>query len=154
MIFVEKLFHQFLRVVDFAYGSQCVGSVMGTDNQWLGFIIGNTTDAVISFHGLDILVKLCTERCIFYVVYGTVKTILAVHSHSASSGTQMRMIIYSEKQIKYAVFFCGHTKKATHFFYLYLSYILFFYGQSTHIFTPLDYNTCFLSTSQDRDINF
>ena len=77
---------------------------MGTHHQRLGLKIGNTAEAQMSVHLIDILVELRTERCILYVVNGSVVTFfIAVDCHAGASGSQMGMINYSKKQIKYTI---------------------------------------------------
>ena len=74
---------------------------MGTHHQRLGLKIGNTADAQMSVHLIDILVELRTERCILYVVNGSVVTFFfAVDCHAGTSGSQMGMIIRSKEQVE------------------------------------------------------
>jgi hypothetical protein len=61
-----------------------------------------------------ILIELGPERCILNIVDGTVKSVFAVYRHSSPSGSQMGMIVNSEKQIKYAVLIGRDAKKAAH----------------------------------------
>ena len=101
-VLIDKI-RDLLCVVDFAHGGDGVGSVVRADDQGLGFIIGDTSDAQIALHLPHVLVKLGPERCIFYIVNGTVKTILTIYSHAAPPCTKMRMVVCSKKQVKDAV---------------------------------------------------
>ena len=66
----------------------------------------NTADSEIAVHLIDILVKLCPEGRIFYIMNGSVVPVLpAVNCHPGTPCTEMGMIICSEKQIKYTIFF-------------------------------------------------
>ena len=97
--FLNKL----ISVVYLSHGCNSIGAMMRTNQQGLGFIIGNAPDSVFSLHLLHIFIELGTKRCIFYIVDGSVKALVSIHCHSAASGSQMRMIIDSEKQIKHTI---------------------------------------------------
>ena len=116
MSLCKQILDDGIRIVDLAHGGNSISSVMGTHHQRLGLKIGNTADAQMSVHLIDILVELRTERCILYVVNGSVVTFFfAVDCHAGTSGSQMGMIIRSKEQIKHTVFFCCDSKKSTHF---------------------------------------
>ena len=116
MSFCEQILYNSIGIIDLTNRGDGISSVMGTHHQRLGFKIRDTSDTKIAPHFIDILVKFGTKRCILDVVNGPVITFLfAVNCHSGASGSQMGMIVCSEKQIKYTVFFCCDSKKSTHF---------------------------------------
>ena len=104
--------HQLIHVIDFADGGNGIGSVVGTDDQRLGFKIGNAANTQIALHVMDVIVKLGTEGRILNIVDGPVEAILPVHRQAGPAGSQMGMVICAEKQIKHAIFF-GYNAKIT-----------------------------------------
>ena len=86
--------------------------MVGTDDQGLGFKIGNAADTQIALHVMDVIIELGTERRILNIVDGPVKAILPVHRQAGPAGSQMGMVICAEKQIKHAIFF-GYNAKIT-----------------------------------------
>ena len=111
---LEDVLSQLCRVVDAAHRGNRIGSVVGADQQGLGLVVGNTANAHPACHFVDVFFKLGPERRIFNVVNGTVKSLFPIHGHTCPAGSQMGVIIGSEKQIKYAILFGCHTKKTTH----------------------------------------
>ena len=104
----------FICIVDFAHRGDSVGTVVRADNKGLGFIIGNTSDAQISFHLSHIFIKLGSKRCVLNVMNCAVKTGFAIYGHSASAGAQMRMVVSSKKKIEYTIVLRCNSKKAAH----------------------------------------
>jgi hypothetical protein len=78
---------------------------MGPYNQRLGFKIRNAADAQVALHVMDIIVKLGTERRVLNVVDGTVEAVFPIHRQTGPAGSQVRMIVRAEKQVKYTIFF-------------------------------------------------
>ncbi len=112
---------QLVHIVDLAYGCDRISSMVGTNQQRLRFIIRNTADSHSSGHLLDVFIKFGPKRRIFNIVDCTVKTAFPIHDHAASLRPKMRMVINSEKQIKYAVL-CGcNSKKSSHILASFLS---------------------------------
>ena len=91
---------------------------MGTHNQWLRFIIGNAADSHIPLHFIYIFIKFRTERRIFNIMDGTVKSFLPINRHPSPPRSQVGMIIRSKKQVKDTVVLRRHSKKSTHNRYL------------------------------------
>ena len=118
----KQIFYQFIRIIDLTHRCDRIRSMMRTHDQRLWFIIRDTADSIPALHLLHIFIKLCTERCVFYIVDRTVKAFFSPDCHATASCAQMRMIIHAKKQIKYTIFLCCYAKKATHF----LSSMLFF----------------------------
>ena len=80
--------------------------MMRTNQQGLGFIIGNTADAQMSVHVVDFLIKLRSEGRILYIVNRSVISFFfAVYNHSRTSCSKVGMIVCSEEQIKHTVLF-------------------------------------------------
>ena len=79
--------------------------MMGTYKQRLWLIIRNTANPKITLHLIYIFVKLGPERSILNIVNGSLKTgLFIIYGHTCPSGSQMGMIVRTEKQIKHAVF--------------------------------------------------
>ena len=110
----EYPIHDLIRIIDFPHRLYCISSMMGTDDQRLRLIIGNTADPHISFHLVHIFIKFGTERRVLNIMYGTVKPFFSINCHSGSSRPQMGMIVRPEKQIKHAIVLRRHSKKSTH----------------------------------------
>ena len=89
---------------------------VGTNNQRLGFGVGNTADTEIAVHFVDIAFKLGAERCVFNVVNRAFKSLFAVNRHTAAARAEVRMVIGSEKQVKHTVTLGRYAKKTTHIF--------------------------------------
>ena len=70
---------------------------MGSDHQRLGLVIRNTANSQITVHFHGFLFKLGAERRIFDIMDRPVKTFLSIHRHTAPAGSQMRMIVRTEK---------------------------------------------------------
>ena len=95
----------FIFIIDLTHRRDRVSAVVGTDDQRLRLIIGNTANAKGTVHGIDILVKLCPKRSIFNVMYGPVKTLfIIIHSHTGPSRPQVGMIVCPEEQVKHTIF--------------------------------------------------
>ena len=93
----KQIFYQFIRIIDLAHRCDRIRSMMRTYDQRLWLIIRNTADSIPAFHLLHIFIKLCTERCIFYIVDRTVKSLFSPDCHTTASCAQMRMIIHAKK---------------------------------------------------------
>ena len=116
-MYLGRIIHplqKFIIIVDLSHKGKGKASNPGTEQKGLRFIIRNTSDSHISLHGTHIPVKFCTERCVFNVVDGTVKSMFSVNSHTAAACSQMRMIIHSVKKFQYAVAFRCYSKKSAH----------------------------------------
>ena len=87
---LEHMLNDIVQVIDFSYGHDCVGSMMGTNDQRLRFVVRNASDSHRSMHDIDIFIKFCTERGIFNIVDRPVETVLfVVDGHTGTSGSQM-----------------------------------------------------------------
>ena len=87
---------------------------MGTDDQGLGFKIGNAADAQVAPHVMDVIVKLGAEGRVLNVVDGPVETLFPVHCQAGPAGSQVGMIVRAEEQIKNTIFFGYNTKITAH----------------------------------------
>lgn len=95
----------FFGVIDLADRCDAEGAVMRTDQNGLRFVVGDTADAVLSLHFRGFLLEFGSERCVFDVVDGFIKSVFfAVNRHTCTSGAEVRMIVYTVKQIKYTIF--------------------------------------------------
>ena len=84
-------------------------------NQRLGFEIGDTSDAEIALHLMNIFLKFGTEGRVLDVMYGSIETfLLSVYCESASSGSQVRVVICTEEQVKHTIFSGCNSKKTAH----------------------------------------
>ena len=112
------LFHdhadQSCHIINFADRRDRVSSMMRTHDQRLRFHVGDTADAQVPLHFMDIAVKFGAERRIFNVVDGPIEPLFSINRHAASSGSQMRMIVRTEKQIEHAIFFRYNAKITAH----------------------------------------
>ena len=63
----------------------------------LRLVIRNTSDSKIAFHLIYIPVKFCTKRSIFYIMDRTAELSVSIRSHSASSRSEVRMIVHAVK---------------------------------------------------------
>jgi hypothetical protein len=97
--------YQLVNIIDFADSGNGISPMVRSHNQGLGLKIRDATDAQVTLHVMDIIVKLGTEGRVLNVVNGTVETVLPVHCQTGPAGSQMGMIVRAEKQIKYAIFF-------------------------------------------------
>ena len=78
---------------------------MGPDYQGLGLGVRNTANSHISAHLLNVAFKLGSEWSIFDIVDSSLESLLGIiQCHSTPLGSKVRMIVCSEKQIKYTVF--------------------------------------------------
>ena len=77
---------------------------MRLDQKGLRLKIRDTADPQISLHLSHVPVKFGPERRILDVVDSPVKPVRSVGRHSASSGSQVRMVIDSVKQFQYTIF--------------------------------------------------
>ena len=111
---VEQLLQQFRLIADLSNGGDGKGSVVGTHRQRLRFIIRNGSHAHVALHARYIGIEFRSKRSIFNIMNCPIKSILSVHYQSATSGSQMRVIIRSEKQIKHTIFFQRRCKKTAH----------------------------------------
>ena len=102
---LDDLVGQCIRIVDLSYRCQCIGSMMGTHDQRLRFIIRDTADTHITFHFVGILVKFGTERCALNIVDRPVEAVLSEYHHAGTTRAQMGMIVCTEVQIKNTVLF-------------------------------------------------
>ena len=103
---VKRLFHQFFLIVNLSHRCDGKTAQMRLNQKRLRLTIRNTTDSKIAGQFLHIPLELCPKRRIFNIVDRTVKSFLfAVHSHAAPTGSQMGMIINTEKQVKYTALF-------------------------------------------------
>ena len=94
----KQLLHNAFQIIDLAHCHDGIGSVVGTHQKRLRFIVRNTADSQISFHLIYIFVKLGTKGRILNVVNRSVKSLLlTVYSHSRTPRTQVGMVIRSEK---------------------------------------------------------
>ena len=87
---------------------------MGAHNERLRLVVGNTSDAEVSLHGLHIIRKLGAEGAVFYVVNGAVKAFLSVDGHAAAPCTEVRVIIRAKEKIKDTILFECRCKDASH----------------------------------------
>ena len=101
-------------VVDASHCGDGVGAVVGTYDQGLGLIVGDTSDAHPAAHAFYVAVKFRTEGAVLNVVDGPVEAVLAVHRHARSSGAEVRVVVRSEKQIKHTVAFQCRCKYSAH----------------------------------------
>jgi hypothetical protein len=60
------------------------------------------------------VLKFSPERTVFNVVDGSVKAVFTEHGHAGSSGSQVRMVVCPEKQIKDTVILQCRCKKSAH----------------------------------------
>ena len=111
---IEQLLQQFRLIADFSNGGDGKGSVVGTHRQRLRFIIRNGSHAHVALHSRYIGIEFRSKRSIFNIMNCPIKSILSVHYQSAASGSQMRVIIRSEIQIKHTIFFQRRCKKTAH----------------------------------------
>ena len=110
----ERLLHQRLGVVDAPDGGDGEVAQMGAHDQRLGLVVGDTADAQVALHVVDIPLKLGAEGRVFDVVDGPLEAALAVHHHAAAPGAEMGVVVRAEKQVKYAVVFQSNAEKSTH----------------------------------------
>ena len=88
--------------------------MVGAHNEGLRLIVGNTSDAEIAVHLLDIIRKLGAERAVLNVVDGTVEAVLSVNSHAAAAGAEVGVIIRAEEEIKDTIFLECRCKDTAH----------------------------------------
>ena len=73
--------------------------------QGLGFGVADGADAHFALHFFDVILEFGSEGCVADGVDGPVEPLLSIHAQTAVLGSQVRMVIYSEEQVHYAVFF-------------------------------------------------
>ena len=89
---------QFIKIVDLADRRDGKTAKMGLYQQGLRLKVRDTADSKISLHLFHITLEFRTERRVLNVVDRTVESSLAVCCHTSSSGSKMRVIIYSIKK--------------------------------------------------------
>ena len=87
---------------------------MGAHNERLRLVVGNTSDAEVSLHGLHIIRKLGAEGAVFYVMNGAVKAFLPVDGHAAAPRAEVRVIIRAKEKIKDTILLECRCKDASH----------------------------------------
>ena len=101
MSVLKENIHNLGGIIDLSHGGDRIGSVMGTNDQRLRFIIRDTADTEIPFHLYDVFFEFRPEICRLYIMDGTVEAALAVvNRHAGTPCSQVRMIIRSIIQIK------------------------------------------------------
>ena len=111
----KELPHEFLGIVDLAHRRDRVGAQMGADDQGLRFIVGDTSDAQLSFHLEDVLVEFRPEIRTLNIVDRPVKALhMVVHCQACAPCSQMGMIVCSVKEVKNTVLLRSNAKKTTH----------------------------------------
>ena len=71
---------------------------MGTYDQGLGLVVGDTSDTVMAAHFLEITLKFGSERGILDIVNGPVKAFLfGVKAKASASRAEMGMIVHAEE---------------------------------------------------------
>ena len=70
---------------------------MGLNQQGLRLVIRDAGNSHVAFHLLHISFELGPEGRILNIVNGSVKSAGSVGSHTASSGSQVRMVVDSVK---------------------------------------------------------
>ena len=97
MIF-EDLLYDLLRIVDLADRRNAEGSVVGTDQDRLRLVIGDTADAVFADHVVGFLLEFGTEGSVLYIMNGFIKSVFfTVNSHARAAGAKVRVIVYTVK---------------------------------------------------------
>ena len=93
-------------VVDLADRGDREAAVVRANQDGLRFVVGDTADAQIAVHGIGFAGEFRAERCIFNVVNCFIEAVFfAVNGHARATGPEVRVIVYTEKQVKYAIFF-------------------------------------------------
>ena len=86
----HRLLDQFIDIVDLSHRRDGKAAQMGTGQQRLGFIIGNTADPAVALEFGYIMFKFGSEGRVFDIVNRTVKALYRIiYGHSASSGPKM-----------------------------------------------------------------
>ena len=80
-------------------------SQFAVDRQGLGFGVADGADAHFALHFFDVILEFGPEGCIADGMDGPVEPFFSIDAQSAVLGSQVRMVIYSEEQVHYAVFF-------------------------------------------------
>ena len=97
-VILENCLYDFFRIVDFTYGRNAEGAVVGTDQDRLRLVVGDTANAVFAEHFVRFLLEFGTKRRVFYIMNGFLKSVfLAVNSHTRTAGTEVRMVVYTVK---------------------------------------------------------
>ena len=73
---------------------------MRADDERLRLAVGYTADAEIALHFLDVMLELGAERRVFDIVYRALKAVFAVYGETSAAGSEVRMVVSPEKQIK------------------------------------------------------
>ena len=130
MSILEQLLCKFTYVINLTDCCKCISAMMRTYDQWLRFVIGDTSDSHMTTHFLNIFVKFCTKWCILNIVDRTIKSVFSVYCHSASSCSQMWMVVDTKEQIKYTILLWCYAKKSAHC--LFLSFLKLSWHSSTN----------------------
>ena len=109
---VECLFDQFVGVVDAPDRGDGKIAQVRAHQQGLRLAVRDAADAEGAVHRLEIAFELRAEGCVFNVVDGAVEPVFAVNGHPPAPGAEVRVVVRSEKQVEYAVFFRCNAEKA------------------------------------------
>ena len=99
LVFVEALLLQLLDVVDAGYRGDGKAAQMRIDHNGLGISVADDADTVVALEFVQLAVELGAEIGVFDVVNGTVESAVLNSHHAGTLGAQMRMVVYSVKQI-------------------------------------------------------
>ena len=107
--------NQILDIVDFPDRHNCEDPEVGSDDQRLILVIADDADSAFPAEMGKIIVKFGTELGIGDVVDGAHdRAVRTEHGKTSALGPEMRVVIGSVKQIRYAVFLCNRSKKSSH----------------------------------------
>ena len=109
------LLYQLLGIVDNAHGGNGKQPQVGANQQGLGIGVADAADAGGTVKIVQIRLKLGAEGGIFDAVDLPLKAVLAVmNDHAAPAGTQVGVVIHTEKNVKGHVSLGNGAKKASH----------------------------------------
>ena len=111
----EGLLHQLFGVVDQAHGGNGEHTQMGPYQQRLGIGVGNAADTTVAGELVQIIFKFGTEGGVLDIMDLPLEALdTVIEGHAAPAGTQVRVIIRSEKYVVLTVFAGNRPEKSTH----------------------------------------
>ena len=101
----QQVLYDFFFIINPSHRRNGVVALPAADGKGLGIPVADSSDSHIPFHFFDIHFEFAAERGVLNIVDRPVKAVLLQYAHSSPFGSQVRMVVGSEKQIHYAVLF-------------------------------------------------
>ena len=111
----QILINQLFRIVDDAGHADGISAQIGPDQQGLGIRVGNAADSGCTAHFLKNMLKFRPERRVADIVNLPLQSdFLIPRGHARPAGSQMAVIVNTEKNIQHTVLLGRDSEKATH----------------------------------------